>query len=91
MIRIIDYLNQQTKFTLLGLVIILVILIGYINHLAGVEISFSILYLLPVSMVSWCVGRREGGLIALASSASWYVADWSFGRYYSHPIIYYWN
>ena len=30
-------------------------------------------------------------MIALASSASWYVADWSFGRPYSHPTICYWN
>ena len=91
MIKIIDYFSRQAQSTLLGVAIIFVILIGYINHLAGVEISVSILYLLPISLVSWCVGRREGGLIAVASSASWYVADWSFGRYYSHPIIYYWN
>jgi len=71
--------------------LILVILIGYVSNLVGIEISTSILYLLPVSLVSWCVGRREGGFIALASSAAWFVADWTFGRNYSHPIIYYWN
>jgi len=89
--KIIDYLSRQSQSTLLGIAIIFVILIGYINRLAGVEISVSILYLLPISLVSWCLGRREGALIAVASSASWYVADWSFGRYYSHAIIYYWN
>lgn len=57
---LIDYINRQDKSRLLGVVIILVILIGYVNHLAGVEISVSILYLLPVSLVSWFVGRREG-------------------------------
>lgn len=88
---LIDYLNRQDKSRLLGVAIIFVILIGYVNYLAGVEISVSILYVLPVSLVSWFVGRREGGFIALASAASWYAADGSFGRYYSHPIIYYWN
>lgn len=91
MIKIIDYLSRQAKSALLGMASIFVILIGYINHLAGVEISVSILYLLPVSLVSWCGGRREGGLIALASSISWFVADMYAGRNYSHPIIYYWN
>ncbi len=91
MIKIIDYLNRQAKSTLLGVASIFVILIGYVNHLAGVEISVSILYLLPVSLVSWCVGGREGGFIALASSISWFVADTYAGRNYSHPIIYYWN
>ena len=88
---LIDYLNRQDKSRLLGVAIIFVILIGYVNCLAGLEISVSILYLLPVSLVSWCGGKREGGFIALASSVSWYAAEWSFGRYYSHPIIYYWN
>ena len=88
---LIDYLNRQDRSRVLRVAIILVILIGYGNYLAGVEISVSILYLLPVSLVSWFVGRREGGFIALASSASWYAAEWSFSRYYSHPIIYHWN
>ncbi len=91
MIKIIDYLSRQAKSALLGVASIFVILIGYVNHLAGREISVSILYLLPVSLVSWCGGRREGGLIALASSISWFVADMYAGRNYSHPIIYYWN
>jgi diguanylate cyclase (GGDEF)-like protein len=90
-VLLIDYLNRQDKSRLLGLAIILVILIGTFNHLAGVEIYLSILYLLPVSLVSWFVGRREGGLIALASSTSWYAVDWSFGLHYSHPFIFYWN
>jgi len=89
--KIIEYLGQQRKPTLLGLGIVSLILIGYVNFLAGVEISTSIFYLLPVAIVSWCAGRREGGLIALAGSVSWYVADWYTGRFYSHPIIYYWN
>ncbi len=88
---LIDYLNRQDKSRLLGLAIILVILIGYGNHFAGVEVYLSILYLLPVSLVSWFVGRREGGLIALASSTSWHAVDWSFGLHYSHPFIFYWN
>jgi len=87
----IDYLNRQDKSRVLGLAIILVILIGHVNQLAGVEIPVSILYLLPVSLVSWFLGRWEGGFIALASSASWYAAEWSFGRHYSHPAIFYWN
>jgi diguanylate cyclase (GGDEF)-like protein len=88
---LIDYLNRQDKSRLLGVAIIFVILIGYVNHLAGMEISVSILYLLPVSLVSWFVGRREGGFIALASSASWCAAEWFFGRLYFHPVIFYWN
>jgi diguanylate cyclase (GGDEF)-like protein len=91
MIKVNEYLSRQPKPTVMRLGLVLVILIGYVSNSAGVEIATSILYLLPVSLVSWCVGRREGGFIALASSAAWFVADWTFGRNYSYTIIYYWN
>lgn len=91
MIKIIDYLCRQPKTDLMGTGIILVTVVGYANHHAGLEISASIFYLLPVGLVSWCAGRREGGFIALASSVAWYVADWYAGREYSHPVIHYWN
>jgi len=91
MIKIINYLCQQPKTDLMGVGIVVVILIGYATPHAGLEISASIFYLLPVSLASWCAGRREGGFIALASSVAWYVADWYAGRHYSHPLIHYWN
>lgn len=91
MIKVNKYLSRQPKSAIMTFGFILVILIGYVSNLVGIEISTSILYLLPVSLVSWCVGRREGGFIALSSSAAWFIADWTFGRNYSHPIIYYWN
>lgn len=91
MIKIINYLCRQPKTNLMGMGVVSVILIGYANHHAGLEISASIFYLLPVALVSWCAGRREGGFIALASSVAWYVADWYAGREYSHPLIHYWN
>jgi hypothetical protein len=70
MIKIVDYLCQLPKSDLMGMGIISVILVGYANHHAGLEISASIFYLLPVALVSWCAGRREGGFIALASSVA---------------------
>ena len=88
---LIDHLKGGSKAWFLGVAIIFVFLIGYLNHLAGMEISIFILYLLPVSMVSWFVGKKEGWFIALACMASWYAADCFFGRYYSHPRIYYGN
>ena len=89
--KIIEYLSRQRKSTLVGLGIISLVVIGYADFLAGVEVSTSIFYLIPIAIVSWCGGRREGFFIALASSIAWYVADWCAGHTYSHPLIYYWN
>jgi diguanylate cyclase (GGDEF)-like protein len=89
--KLVRYVSRLERSTLLGLGIAAAVLIGYANVLAGVEISASIFYLFPVSLVSWCAGRREGVLIALCSSVSWYAAEWYAGRDYSHPAIFYWN
>ena len=91
MMKIIKYLSAQPKPNLMVYGIIGVILIGFANHQAGLEFSASIFYLLPVALVSWCAGRREGGFIALCSSVSWSAAEFYAGRNYSHLIIYYWN
>jgi diguanylate cyclase (GGDEF)-like protein len=91
MIRLIKYISIQPKSDIMAIGIIGVILIGYANHQAGLEFSASIFYLLPVALVSWCAGRREGGFIALCSSVSWSAAEFYAGRDYSHPIICYWN
>ena len=89
--KIIEYLSQQRKSTLFGLGFVSLVMIGYADFLAGVEVSTSIFYLIPVAIVSWCAGRREGFFIALSSSIAWYVADWYSGHAVSHPLIYYWN
>lgn len=41
----------------------------------GPELSFGLLYLIPISMVAWFVGRKSGLLAALASAVAWAAAD----------------
>ncbi len=89
--NLIDYLERQDRAWLLKLATLLVFLVGSVNYLVGVEISLFILYLLPVSLVSWFVGNREGVFIAFGSSASWYVVEWFLGRQYSRPVLHFWN
>lgn len=91
MMKVIQYLTRQPRQIILAIAMLAVIFIGYVNRLAGLEMSASILYLLPVAVVSWCARKREGTFIALASSVSWSAAEWLAGRTYSHPLIFYWN
>ena len=39
------------------------------------EIRFSFFYLIPISLVSWLVGRRAGVMIAAGSAATWLVVS----------------
>lgn len=67
-------------------------LTAYLDHRTGVEISFSIFYLLPVSIVAWHVGLWEGAFMAVACAATWYTMDSVMGQHrYGNSVAPYWN
>ena len=61
--------------TVLALSVGLVALVGMLDYLTGGSISFSIFYLLPVSLVAWRLGLRWGTSVAAASTVIWWVAE----------------
>lgn len=69
----------------------LVGLIGTLDYLTGFEFSFSLFYLIPVAFVTWLADRGPGMLIAVASGAAWFVADFLTSLHYAHPAAIYWN
>jgi len=91
MSRVFDFLEGQPRMRILLLGFLSVAFLGTLDYLTGYEISFSILYLLPVALVAWYVGRRAGILISLTAAASWLLAELLAGASYSHPAIPLWN
>jgi predicted signal transduction protein with EAL and GGDEF domain len=91
MIDIKESLTRRSAvfFIVLGLTLVLVL--GFLDYLTGPEISFSIFYLIPISLVAWFSKRRIGILISFVSAVSWFTADLVTGHTYSHPVIPYWN
>lgn len=82
--------NQSKPFILL-LGIVLIGVIGGIDYWTGFEISFSVFYVLPISLITWVTSRRVGILAALASAFVWFGADQATNPPYSHPLIPIWN
>lgn len=80
--------GKKTKITL-G--ILLVIGLGAIDYHTGPEWSFSSFYLLPISLVAWCVGSNWGLFVSAASGLTWLAADLGAGHVYTHPFTPYWN
>ncbi|MCB2148622.1 MAG: GGDEF domain-containing protein [Deltaproteobacteria bacterium] len=72
---------------LLVLVFALVFLIGWLRFLTGPEYAFSVLYLLPIIMVTWLVGKHWGILISVVSTFSWLLADLSMIDRFSISFI----
>jgi diguanylate cyclase (GGDEF)-like protein len=65
--------------------------IGVLDYLTGFELAFSLVYLIPVSLVAWLASQRLGIMIALASAIVWLTADVEAGHFYSNPFIFAWN
>ncbi len=69
--------------------LVLVGALGTGDRLLGPEISFGLLYLAPVSLAAWFVGRKTGLLVALVSAAAWTAAD-VIPAGYAHEAVAYW-
>lgn len=72
------------------LTVLLVVAVGWVDYWTGEEFSVSILYLIPVYLCTWRVGRRCGLVVASASAVAWLLADLASERQ-GHPLVPYWN
>lgn len=85
-------LDKSTMFghyvQLIGLVVILIISI--IDYLVVIDLSLSILYLLPISFVSWHGKRWFSLILVLVSTVGWLIAE-SAAKTDLHPFLLLWN
>lgn len=65
--------------------------VGSVDFLTGYEFSFSLFYLLPISLTTWYVGIRLGFATSVVSAFVWLTADVYSGHLYSNILIPYWN
>ncbi len=70
---------------------LLVLAVGGVDYWTGEEVSVSILYLIPICLCTWQVGRTQGFAVALASTMAWLAADTAAGQHWRHPLVPYWN
>ncbi|GAB4465438.1 MAG: hypothetical protein OHK0029_36060 [Armatimonadaceae bacterium] len=68
--------------TLLG-----VTLVGLLDYLTGLEIRVYPLYLFPIMLASWYLGRWYGGGTALLATIVWFISYRASGGRYSREYI----
>lgn len=66
-------------------------LVGVLDTITGVEMSFSLFYLIAIVCVAWEVSRAWGMVLAGLSATLWVMAEVMNHATYSHPAIFYWN
>lgn len=83
----IERLGRRSPLFLLTLGLLLVVLQGLINHWAGADLSFTLFYLLTVSLVAWLVGRRAGLLMAFVSALTELITERFMAHFDAHPFL----
>jgi len=71
--------------------VVLVLFLAALDVLTGPEVSFSVFYLLPISLAAWRLGRWAGASMSFLCTAAWRTAEVLGGQSYSQPLIPYWN
>jgi signal transduction histidine kinase len=89
--NILEFLQAQSRRSIVIISVALVLLIGLADYLTGAEISFSIFYLIPIVLVGWFVSLRAGILFSVAGAVILLLADLFAGRVYSSSAIPFWN
>ena len=67
----------------------LLVLFGACDYLTGVEVAFTLLYLIPVGIVTWSCGAAAGGVIAALATAGATFAELSIAP--TRPWLVVWN
>ena len=69
----------------------LVIILGYVDYIIGYALSFSLFYIIPISLVAWYNGFSSGIYISVLSTIAWYSADILARPEYAYKFTPYWN
>ena len=83
--------QNLNKRTIIAIVLLIVILLGWLDYTTGFEISFSFFYLIPITIATWYIDIKFGHAITILSISLWAISNWLAGQTYSQEIIRYWN
>jgi C4-dicarboxylate-specific signal transduction histidine kinase len=74
-----------------ALCVVIVALIAVVDYITGYELSLSILYLGPVCLATWTLGRSAGVAFSVLSLVAWLISDHMMGHIYAHPFYHFWE
>ena len=86
-----SFLADQTAPVVGCLAFALMLLLAGIDHLTGYELSFSVFYLMPISIAAWYGNRGMGYIVSGLSAGTWMLLEKTAGQPYSHDWILFWN
>ncbi len=86
-----QFIESINKAVLVLINIVSIFLLGVVDYTTGMEYSFSIIYLIPISFSAWYIGKKSGFITAILSAFIWFMTDIIGGHFYSSTINLAWN
>lgn len=71
--------------------ILLLFIVAFLDFFTGVELSFSIFYLIPIFLFTWTINGNIGIAVACISAGVWLTIEVISGPQYSNSFVYFWN
>ncbi len=86
-----SFFVNQHRGRWLAAALILLLLVAAVDYATGYKLRLIILYLVPVLIFTWAMGRLAGILLSIVACTLWAYVDAVDGRYVDHPSLLYWD
>lgn len=86
-----DRFTRMNIVSIMGVSLMLVAFLGWLDYVTGFELSFSFFYLLPIAFSAWYAGRRFAYLIVVMCVLTWGISNHFAGQVFSSEAIRYFN
>jgi signal transduction histidine kinase len=83
--------EQKSRAWVVVLALFIVVAVGLVDFVSGLEYSFAVFYLLALGLAAWFVGFRFALFISALSVAVSLAGDLANGRRFSSPLVPLWN
>lgn len=70
---------------------ILILVLGIMDYFSGVEVAFSLFYLIPIFFITWYVNAKNAVIAGLVSAIVWQFSNFWAGETVSSYWIFLWN
>ncbi|MCW8985548.1 MAG: GGDEF domain-containing protein [Thermoanaerobaculales bacterium] len=85
------HFRDASRPMIISVSVLLVAAVAAVDDATGQELSFSIFYLIPVSLAAWYGGRYTGYAVSILSALAWLAVDMISGKAYSGSVVPFWN
>ena len=84
-------LNRLPKRSLAALATLLVLATGAVDYVSNADVSFSVIYVIPIAIAAWTVGEGVAFVLCGLSVVLWVGGDIAAGYHYESALIPLWN